>query len=118
MTASMPPRQASTRVTTALMGYVTVECGMIARLMNGRIQAEITDQLVGTGEAVDVADRREHTGRDDSVHAADGHQPPNIWIIERSLRELAIYNRQLACQALEFVMVAQSRTYLVSGKGE
>jgi len=50
--------QHRTRMGAALLGDSPVPRPTIAGLMHARVQAEIGDQFVGAGEALDGADRR------------------------------------------------------------
>jgi len=100
-------------LSASLMRDVTVERGVIARLVNRRVQAQIADQLLRAREALDVADGSQYACSDDGVDASDCHQAPHVRIIQRALREISVDDGQLGCQALEFIVVAQCHSQLI-----
>jgi hypothetical protein len=89
---------------------------MVTRLMYGRVQSEVADQLLGTGEPTDVADGGQDTGGDDGVDTADGHQALDVGVRKRMLRQVAVDDGQFSCQAADFIVMAERHPHLVGRK--
>lgn len=70
-------------------------------LPHSRVQADITDQLLRTGEAAHIADCGHETGGDDQVDAPDREQPLDRRIIVCCLGDLRVENSQIRAQPIE-----------------
>ena len=55
----------------------------VAGLTNTWIQAQVADELVGTGEAPDVTDHTHDGQRCDQPDTGDGHQMPDASVAQR-----------------------------------
>ena len=103
----------SPSVAASLMGDVSMECGMIARLVNRRIESQVAHQLLRTGEPRDIPDCSQDTCRHHRVHAIDGHEAPDVGVIKCFLRKFTICSGQLATEPLQFVVMPQGRPHLI-----
>jgi hypothetical protein len=65
-------------VRATVLGDPTVRSWLPARLAHARVQAEIRDQLLRSGEPVKVPDRRDDRERDRGIDAGDRHQPLDL----------------------------------------
>ena len=100
-------------VAAPLMRDVPVVRRMVAGLVHRWVQPEVADELLGTGEPIDVADGCQHAGGYDGVDAADGHQAFDVRIGECSLRQVPVDDGQFGRKAREFVVMTQRHPHLV-----
>ena len=85
-----------------LLGDPTMVRGTWPRLADARIETEITHELLGLAEAVDVADRCDDGERHDHVEAWDRHQPGDVLVRESRARPGALDDRQILAEPIEF----------------
>jgi hypothetical protein len=71
--------------------------------MHARIQPQVADEFLRTGEAGDVADCGEHAGGYDGVDPADRHESPDVGSVQCLLSQALVKHGQLCCEAVEFV---------------
>src|SRR5438309_10715197 len=84
-------------------------------LPHPRVQADIADQLLRTGEAAHIADCRHETGGDDQIDARDREQPLDRRIIISCLCDLRVENPQILAQPIELAQVPLDSGALVIG---
>ena len=101
----------------ALLGDPPVPRPAVAGLMHARVQAEIGDQLVGAGEALDRADRRHQADRDHHVDARNGHEPLDVRVGERVARELALDDPQVVGEPVVLAQMPLHRILSSAGSG-
>ncbi len=101
--------QHGARVRPTLLGDPPVPGHPLAGLMHARVQAEIGNQLVRAGEAVDGADRRQQPDGDHNVDARDGPKSLHIGVGQRVARELAFHGSTES--SLEAIVLAQVPRY-------
>src|SRR4051812_29715417 len=77
-----------------LFGDATVISWPFTRLSDARVQAEIGDQLLRTGEALDITDRGRNSGGDCHIHSRQGHEPPDQRVFQSVLRDIGFDNLQ------------------------
>jgi hypothetical protein len=86
-----------------------------ARLMDTRIEAEIADQLLRALKACDIANRCHQPGCHGQVNAGDGEQTPDRWIVQGSLGNLPVEDRQVLGKPIEFAHMPLDREPLIVG---
>ena len=74
----------------------------MARLVNGWIDAEVADQLLGRGKSVDRADRRLDPDGDRHGDPGNAQKPLTIVIFQGEAGQLLLDDRQTLSQAIEF----------------
>ena len=97
----------------ALLGDRPVPRPTVAGLVHARVQAEIGDQLVGAGEALDGADRREQARGDHHVDAGNGHEPLGVRMAERVARDLPLHGPKILAETVVLAQMTGDRILLV-----
>jgi len=105
------------RISAPLFGDVAVEGWMISRLPNLRIEPEIAHELLRGGKASDISNRGQHAGRDDYIDSTDRHEPANLRIAQRILRQEPIDLAEIRGESIVLDQVAFDETLLVLGQG-
>ena len=67
-------------------------------LPDTRVEAEMADQLLRAGAALDVADRRHQPGRHGDIHACDREQPPHGRIIDDDHVDVAVEHGKILAE--------------------
>jgi hypothetical protein len=89
----------------------------LAGLAHARVQAEIGDQLVGAGEALDGADRGQQPDRDHHVDARHRHEPFHVGVGQRVAGEFALHRTQVLAEAVVLAQVPRHRLCLIRRQG-
>ena len=85
-------------------------------LPNPRVEPHIAHQLLWRSKTVDVADCRDQAGRDRDIDTGDGDQPRHPRIADDALRDLAVEQQEILCQAIELAHMPLNGRRLVFGK--
>jgi hypothetical protein len=70
-------------------------------LPHARVQPKIANQLFGFGKALAIADRGDHSERDNHINAGNGHQAFHPLIGERRLGKVAFDRCEIVGQPVE-----------------
>jgi hypothetical protein len=100
---------------TALFGDPAVVDRSRSRLPDARVQAEVTDQVLRSREAPDVADRGQHPERDHHVDARNRYQPLAVLISQDVAREVALDHAQIIAQVIIRPHLPLDRKTLILG---
>ena len=84
-------------------------------LAHARIEPEVADQLLGTLEAGDIADRRHQPGRHRQIDAGDREQSPDRRVIQRALGDLPVKDREILAKPIELAHMPLDREPLIVG---
>ena len=104
------------RVRTALLGDPSVRRGLAAGLAHPRVEPEIGDQLLGSAEAREVADRRCECERDGRVDAGDRHQPLDVLAFECDPAQGGVDDSQLLGLEVKLAQQRLDRLPLIPGE--
>ena len=77
----------------------------LAGLVDARVQAEIGDQTIRSGEPLDGTDRGDEPDRDHHVDARDRHQPLDVRVAQSITRQLALNNAQVLAEPVVLTQV-------------
>jgi hypothetical protein len=88
-----------------------------AGLPHSGIEPDIAHKLLGAGEALDVADRGNHTRGDREIDTGDGQQALHGWIVDRGLSDLPVEHAQVFAEPIKFAEATLDRHQLVVGQG-
>jgi hypothetical protein len=75
--------------------------GVVARLADLGIEAEIGNELAGRGEAPDVADRGDQRGGAGHIDPGHRHEPLRFARTEDKVRDLGVEQRNLAVEEVD-----------------
>ena len=99
-----------------LLGDPSMRRGLVAGLLDARVQAEVADELVRRAEAGEVADGGGDRDRDRDVDAGDRHQSPGRLAAQRDARELGVDQPQLLAVEVQLAQQRPDGPALVGGQ--